>query len=116
MAALLEGVLDHVPVGLGFLDRNLTVQRMNPPMAALPGFGSATGRSIWAAMPWLEPHLRLPLESALRRGVTTPDLAIPGRGGHCPLAMSVFPVMTPNEDGATVIEGVGLVISDRPTA
>ncbi len=113
MAALLEGVLDHAPVGLGFLDRNLTVQRMNPPMAALPGFGSANGRSIWAAMPWLEPHLKLPLEAALRRGVTTPNVVIPGTRGTCPLEMSVFPVMTPNEEGATVIEGVGLVVSDR---
>lgn len=109
-AALLKGVLDNAPIGLGFLDRELRLQHANPPLAAIEGFGAADGRPIEAVLPALKSRLAAPLDAALHRGVATPDIAVPPGPVARALNVSVFPVRVPNDEGALAIEGVALVV------
>lgn len=122
-SALLDGVLENAPVGLGFLDRDLRLQHRNRALASLggSGFGAGIGQPIWAALPALEGRLSTPLHAALRQGVATSDLPVPVAsrtvpGGIRHLRMSFYPLTVPNEAGHPEIEGVGFVVAAESSA
>jgi CHASE3 domain sensor protein len=123
IGALLEGVLEHAPVGLGFLDHDLRLRHRNRALARLggSGFGGGLGQTIWAAMPALEEKLSAPLHAALRQGVATADIPVPVAsrtmpGGVRHLRMSFYPLTVPNEEGHPEIEGVGIVVAAESAA
>lgn len=118
-SALLNGVLEHAPIGLGFLDRDLRLRHKNSAFSDLtgPDIGACLGRTMWASLPALEQHLSAPLDAALRRGVASSDILIPvpmkdAPGGTRHLRMSCYPLGVPNELGRSEIEGVGLVVAE----
>ncbi|GEP01869.1 CHASE3 domain-containing protein [Methylobacterium haplocladii] len=122
-SALLEGVLEHAPVGLGFLDRDLRLQHRNRALANLggSGFGGGLGQTIWAALPALEERLSAPLHAALRQGLATADIPVPVPsrtipGGIRRLRMSFYPLTVPNAEGHPEIEGVGFVVAAESAA
>src|ERR1700712_4247568 len=51
MTALLEGVLENAPVGLGFLDRDLNIRHMNKALESMSerGFGTDLGAAAFIA-------------------------------------------------------------------
>ncbi len=80
-AALLDGVFANAPVGLGFLDRDLTIQHMNRALATMNarGFGADLGAPIWASVPTLQEQLIPKLKAARDEGLVTTnvDVAVP---------------------------------------
>ncbi len=82
--ALLEGVLDNAPVGLGFLDADMRVRHMNKALAGMSERALAveTGASLWAALPeardTLAPRLRQVIEGV--RGVDDAEVRVDERG------------------------------------
>lgn len=122
-SALLDGVLEHAPVGLGFLDRDLRLQHRNRALTRLggSGFGGGLGQTIWATLPALEETLSAPLHAALRQGLATADIPVPVAsrtvpGGVRHLRMSFYPLTVPNAEGHPEIEGVGLVVAAESAA
>ena len=115
--ALLEGVLDNAPVGLGFLDRALRVRHLNNALAVMSGRapGTDTGRDLWDVLPQLrvqlEPQLRLVLEG----GRLIPNVEAEVASATHPelvrtFLMSLYPLRRANRRRA--IEGAGLVVTD----
>ncbi|UMY18703.1 response regulator [Methylobacterium organophilum] len=120
MSALLDGVLENAPVGLGFLDRALKLQHMNRTLEIMSGrgLGASLDRPVWAAVPALEETLSPPLNAALTHGLVTSDVDVPvptpsAPGGVRRFVMSFYPLQVKAEDGGAEIEGVGLVVSDE---
>ena len=116
-AALLEGVLDNAPVGLGFLDAGLKVRHMNQALSGMSerALSATVGRSIWEALP----QLREPLDERLKavvgggRSVSNLEIAATGtqsneRPRH--YQVSFYPLRQTGE--SDTVEGAGMVVSD----
>ena len=73
--ALLEGVLENAPIGLGFLDRSLRIRHINGALAKMSerALGATPGMSIWEVVP----QLRATLEAKL--GQVVEGWQIPGQ-------------------------------------
>ena len=112
-SALLEGVLDHAPVGLGFLDPSLHVRHMNRALSTMSdrALSAAVGSSIWDVLP----QLREPLEARLRQvvegGRPIPNIEVrAGDGKPRDYQVTFYPIRS--SGGASPIEGAGMVVSD----
>ena len=112
-SALLEGVLDHAPVGLGFLDASLHVRHMNRSLSTMSdrALSASVGSSIWDVLP----QLREPLESRLRQvvegGRPIPNIEVrAGDGKTRDYQVTFYPMRSTG--GAARIEGAGMVVSD----
>jgi PAS domain S-box-containing protein len=113
--ALLEGVMQHAPVGLGFLDRRLRVSHANRTLQEL---GERTlGLDVGAEAklpPAAREQLAPKLRAVLKGGKAQTDIPLavrpPGKEGQVRhLLLGVFPLM---DGDAQVVEGVGLVARD----
>ncbi|RVU13781.1 response regulator [Methylobacterium oryzihabitans] len=116
MAALLDGVLENAPVGLGFLDRDLALRHMNRAMQSMSerGLGVALGTPVWAMRPALRETLEPVLAAARDQGLVTPNVEVgvpteSAPGGVRHLQMSFFPLL--RQAGARA-DGVGVVMAD----
>ena len=112
--SLLETVLSTAPVGIGFVDRECRLVRLNEMLARVSGSSveEQLGRSIADVVPaiWsqIEPALRRVLdagESVLNVDVSTDVAESPGRVHHA--LASYYPVRLEGE-----IIGVGIVVVD----
>ena len=122
-AALLDGVFANAPVGLGFLDRDLTIQHMNRALATMNerGFGADLGAPIWANVPTLQEQLVPKLRAARDEGLVTNnvDVAVPTPSaprGVRHFQMSFYPLRGRSGGagaGRVQADGVGLVVSDE---
>ncbi|GJD75778.1 response regulator [Methylobacterium goesingense] len=122
-AALLDGVFANAPVGLGFLDRDLTIQHMNRALATMNerGFGADLGAPIWANVPTLQEQLIPKLKAARDEGLVTTnvDVAVPTPSaprGVRHFQMSFYPLRGRSGGagaGRVQADGVGLVVSDE---
>ena len=119
-SALLEGVSENAPVGLGFLDAELRFQNMNRTLAAMNDrtLGADIGEQIWAVLPDLREQLEPKLQSVLDSGrlysnleVETASLAKPSETRH--LLMSFYPLR--GRGSGSAVEGVGMVVTDATT-
>src|SRR6195952_2662634 len=119
MTALLEGVLENAPVGLGFLDRDFNIRHMNQALESMSerGFGADIGAPIWVLLPSLQDELAPKLEAARDRGLVTTnvEVAVPtpsAPGGTRHFQMSFYPLRAGGKSGAAQGDGVGLVVAD----
>ncbi len=115
--ALLEGVLDNAPVGLGFLDRALRVRHLNRALAVMSGrvAGADTGRALWDVLPQLraqlEPQLRLVVETGrLVPNIEAEVASVAHPGLVRSYLLSLYPLR--RADGRRAVEGAGLVVTD----
>jgi len=112
--ALLDGVMEHAPVGLGFLDRALRLDHANKTLAMLDErvLGAHGGRLPEEVREQIEPRLRLVLEGG--RAQSDVEVTLRPDGPAHParhLMMSFFPLGTRSAD-LPAMEGVGLVATD----
>ncbi len=115
--ALLAGVLDNAPIGLGFLDRGLRVRHFNRALAAMAErrAGRDVGLALWQVLPHLraqiEPHLRAVVEHGRSVRNVEAEVVPSGEGGPGRTClMSFYPLR--GTDAARTIEGAGLVVAD----
>ena len=115
--ALLEGVLDNAPVGLGFLDRTLRVRHLNRALATMSerALDADVGRDLWDVLPELREPLEQKLKSVLEGGRVVKDVetvvasnANPDLPRH--YLMSFFPLY--RGDAREDIDGAGMVVTD----
>ena len=119
MTALLEGVLENAPVGLGFLDRDLNIRHMNQALESMSerGFGADIGAPIWVLLPSLHEELAPKLAAARDQGLVTTnvEVAVPtpsAPGGTRHFQMSFYPLRASGKKVVAQSDGVGLVVSD----
>ncbi len=115
--ALLDALFAHAPVGLGFWDRELRYQRVNPALAAMNGLAPSDhlGRTTSEVLgPELGERVGALLERVQESGVPIVDLLIegttpaaPGKRRHW--AASYYPV--PGDGGEAL--GVAAVIVEQ---
>ncbi len=113
--AMLAGVLENAPVGLGFLDRELRVRHMNRALAEMGerALGTEIGLGIWEVLPNLRDQLEPRLRGVLADGRLVPNVtaeAASEAGEVRQFLMSFFALTGPGR--APEIEGVGLVVRD----
>ena len=112
-SALLEGVLDHAPVGLGFLDASLHVRHMNRSLSTMSdrALSASVGASIWDVLP----QLREPLEARLRQvvdgGRPIPNIEVRA-GDNRPRDYQVTFYPIRSSGNGDRVEGAGMVVSD----
>ncbi|WP_176559880.1 response regulator [Teichococcus rhizosphaerae] len=105
--ALLDGVMEHAPIALGFLDRRLRLAHANKALAMLGEKVLVDGQWPEAVRTQLAPRL----EEVLNSGRAQADIAVtvppptPGRGLQRQLQISLFPL------GAKA-EGIGIAAMD----
>ncbi len=111
-AAVLEGILARVPVGLAFVDRELRYVRMNETLAAMKGLVTAqatVGRTVREAVPALADVLEPNYRRVLARGEVILDVEFsvrtPAGEGH--YLASYFPVR--DAAGETFMAGAVVV-------
>ncbi|MGY2052598.1 response regulator [Methylobacterium sp. JK268] len=119
MEALLTGVLENAPVGLGFLDRDLNIRHMNRALESMSerGLGTDIGAPIWALLPSLEDALAPKLAAARDAGLVTANVEVgvptPSAPGSVrTFQMSFFPLRRDVDERTGQAEGVGLVMAD----
>ena len=115
-SALLEGVLENAPIGLGFLDQGLRVRHLNRALASMGdrALDAGIGRTLWDAVPALRGQLEPGLRAVVGHGrtVTNVEAGIgasdddPGRF----YLMSFYPLRSAGERDR--IEGAGMVVID----
>ncbi len=115
-AALLGSVLDHAPVGFGFLDNNLRIRSVNQAMASMTEqtLDAEIGRSLWDVLPELRETLEPRLTSALQHGRTMSGIDVmarekAGRKRLHDYEFGFFP-LSDVEDGQA--GGAGLIVTD----
>ena len=112
-SALLGSVMDHAPVGLGFLDTGLHVRYVNQTLATMSeqALGAGIGRSLWDIMPaereTLEPRLAaaLPAGRAIT-GIDVEAVETTGRKRAHAYEFGFFPL--PGSTGGSA----GFVVTD----
>jgi PAS domain S-box-containing protein len=113
--ALLNGLLDNAPVGLGFLDKDLRFLRLNPALAAINGLPieSHLGRPLSEVLPLVSPEMTRACRQVLETGqsivnveVTAQTPARPGQERYW--LCNFYPVKT--SDGRML--GAGAVVTD----
>jgi PAS domain S-box-containing protein len=116
-SALLEGVLENAPVGIGFLDRELRLRQANRALAAMSdrALGAEMGQNIWEVLPQLRSSLEGRLQAVVEGGrmvpnidVQAPSLANPGLIRH--FAITFYPLR--RLDRGPGVEGAGMVVMD----
>ncbi len=115
--ALLQGVLDHAPVGLGFLDETLHVRHMNRALSTMSdrALSAAVGMSIWDVLPQMREALEPRLKQVVEGGRPVPNIEI-SAGSNLradqtrDYQVTFYPIRS--NDSRRRVEGVGLVASD----
>ncbi len=116
--ALLGSVLEHAPVGLGFLGPDLRVRHMNGALTVMSDRASDVdvGGSVWEVLPGLQAELEPRLRAVLAEGRAVPEVvaAMPSRTGARPreVRFGFFPLPAAQGVGA----GVGMVVTDVTVA
>ncbi len=115
--ALLDGVLENAPIGLGFLDRSLRVRHANQALARMSerALSATPGMSLWDVMPQLRDTLEAKLLHVVEAGGTVANVDVSAASKVRPEQMrhfqaSFYPLQKA-EDGAAS-DGVGMVIAD----
>ena len=115
--ALLDGVLENAPVGLGFLDPSLRVRHVNQALARMgeKALGVGPGMSIWDVVPQLRDTLepRIAQVAAGQRAVARAEVEAvsalqPGRMRQ--YEATFYPLRRSGAGGGE--DGVGMVIAD----
>jgi PAS domain S-box-containing protein len=112
--SLLDGILENAPIGIGFFDPSMRLQRVNPTLAEMNGFAAEahlgrTPRELFPGVPVEE------VERAFRQVIETGrpvlDLEVSGEtspgGGRRVWVESWYPV-----HAAGALEGVGAVVRE----
>ena len=117
VSALLEGVLENAPVGLGLLDNALRVRHMNRALSTMSdrALSAGVGVSIWDVVP----HMREALETRLHqvveggRPVSNVDIQAGSNLRKDQIRdyqVSFYPLRSLS--GRQRVEGAGMVVSD----
>ncbi len=113
--ALLRSVLDHAPLGMGFLDEDMRLRQMNQTLTTMSEqvLALGVGHSIWDLLPDLRETLQPRLSAALAQGrtLTGIDFSARERGGRGRMhdyEFGFFPL--PSDEG--VGSGAGIVVND----
>ena len=115
--ALLEGVLENAPIGLGFLDRSLRIRRINGALARMSerALGATPGLSIWDVVPQLRGTLETRLRQVVDGGRPLSNVDVEATSNlrqdqvrH--FQASFYPLR--REGAAGTSDGVGMVIAD----
>ena len=115
--ALLQGVLDHAPVGLGFLDETLHVRHMNRALSTMSdrALSAAVGMSIWDVLPQMREALEPRLKQVVEGGRSVPNIEI-SAGSNLradqtrDYQVTFYPIRS--NDSRRRVEGAGMVASD----
>ena len=117
-SAMLEGVQENAPIGLGFLDSEFRVRHMNQALAAMSdrAMGVDVGQEIWSVMPRLRQQLEPKLRSVVETGRLVSNLEVSVAPPDRPeaernLVMSFYPLRS-SGDG---VDGIGIVVTDATT-
>ena len=117
--ALLEGVLDNAPVGLGFLDSNLDVRQLNKALLAMSeqSLSTEVGTPIWAALPQMQSALERRLKDVVATGRPVSNLEVTAAGTRHTVSdrhfqVSLYPLTQAGRRTQGRIEGVGMVVAD----
>ncbi|MCP3059280.1 PAS domain-containing protein [Myxococcus sp. K38C18041901] len=113
--ALLDTFLNHAPVGLAFVGRDLRYLRINTALASLHGHSREweLGRTVWEANPLMAPHFAPLMLQVMETGLPMSDMEMSGRVPATPEELrhwrvSYYPVSTPSAGivglGAVVVE------------
>ena len=120
-SGMLEDVLGNAPVGLGFLDRDLTIQHMNQALSHMceGGLEAKLGAPLWASYPALKAQLMPLVEAARDRGLTSIDIDVQVQsttteGATRHLRMGFYPLR--QDDGPESRGGVGVAVADMTAA
>jgi PAS domain S-box-containing protein len=108
--ALLASVLDHAPIGLGFLDGEWRLQRMNLALTAMGerALGAELGQSLWEIVPDLRER-EAELRAALLEGRAVTGIEASARGRRDAIRHEYEFGFFPLPEAAA---GAGLVVSD----
>ena len=116
-AALLASVMDHAPVGLGFLDQELRLRHLNRTLATMgdQALGAELGRSLWDILPEQRAALEPRVADVLGAGKTMTNIDVTahergGRGRMHAYELGFFPLPSDTKGGAN--QGAGFVVSD----
>ncbi len=113
-AALLTSVMDHAPVGLGFLDPDMRLRLVNQTLAAMGerALTAGVGSSLWQMVPDARETLEPRLARALPAGRPVTGVEVTARGRADAMRheyeFSFFPLPDAQK-------GAGLVVSDITT-
>jgi PAS domain S-box-containing protein len=116
-SALLEGVLENAPVGIGFIDGELRLRQANRALAAMSdrALGAEMGQNIWEILPQLRSSLEGRLRAVVEGGrmvpnieVQAPSLANPELIRH--FVITFYPLRRSNPEPG--VEGAGMVVMD----
>ena len=111
--ALLDGVLENAPAGVGMLDRDLRFLRLNRIMAQLGDAEVGVGASLWHMLQGQRTGLESRLGSLLANGRTVQnvdaEVQAPGAPESRHLQMSFYPLHDLRTAG---IEGIGVIAND----
>ncbi len=123
--ALLEGVLENAPVGLGFLDSSLRVRHVNRAFAEMSGLAASfiPGRPFGEVMPHLRDALEPRVRQVIEQGRPVSALEVKASGSTEPsrdsqgndYQVSLYPLesMGPTRSDSTASHGAaGIVITD----
>ncbi|NTX60667.1 PAS domain-containing protein [Myxococcus sp. CA051A] len=113
--ALLDTFLNHAPVGLAFINRELRYLRINEALASLHGRtrNEELGRTVWEMNPNMAPAFAPLMLQVMETGVPLSDMEM---SGHVPATphelrhwrVSYYPVRTPSGG----IVGLGAVVME----
>ncbi len=114
--ALLEGVLENAPVGLGFLDRDLKVRHLNTALTVMNdrALGTDIGRPLWDVLPHLRQQLEPRLRSVVEAGRVVPNVEAEAPSATDPgttrsYLMSFYPL---RRGAGQQVDGAGMVVTD----
>ena len=114
--ALLEGVLENAPIGLGFLDQGLRVRHLNKALAVMSDrtLDTEIGRTLWDAVPTLREQLEPSLRSVVEHGRTVTnveaEISTSAVEADRSYLMSFYPLRAAGE--LRQIDGAGMVVID----
>ena len=118
-AALLEGVLENAPIGLGFLDRSLHVRRLNQALKAIshPFNVKDGGLDVWRVLPQMRDALIGPLQDLVAGGRPVHNLEVTAptadpEGGTRSYQVSLYALPSVAQSAGAESGGVGMVVAD----
>jgi PAS domain S-box-containing protein len=113
--AQLDALIASLPTGVGYFDRKLRYQLVNPALAALNERSPAehVGQPLAAVVPDLAAEIEPHLQQVLSTGTAVRDLEVQGEPhpsgqGHYTWLVSYFPVSGPG----SALNGVGVTLTD----
>ena len=114
---LLEGVLEHAPVGLGFLDGSLQIRHINQALAKMSerALSAIPGMSIWDVIPDLRSTLEPRLQKVMEGGRSVANVDVEAASNLRPdqtryFQASFYPLR--GRTAGVTNDGVGMVIAD----